>query len=439
MIQKTQFLIAAPQTGAGKTTLSLALMRHFTQEGSIVQAYKCGPDYIDPHLHYLASRRPSLNLDLYMSNPLHARKIYKNYLKEADLAIVEGMMGLYDGAQRAVSSSVEVALCLDIPVILVIDAQRLAYSVAPLLYGFKNFDRRVAIAGVIFNQVNSEAHYQFLLEACQDVGLESLGYLPSNPDWELPERHLGLDLGQDMDYEQLIAKVAEQIPPYLDLEKLRSSTQLHTFGAEEASLTNRLAPSKLKIAVAKDRAFSFLYYLNIERLAQCGELIYFSPIRDEVLPSCDLVYLAGGYPEAHLEALQANESLRKSILDYCEMGGKVYAECGGLMYLSREIQVNQEDHYQMVGFLDLEIIMPALTGLQIGYRTLQMPDFEIKGHEFHLSEAKELAPLKKWGEAWNARKMPVSAPIYQKKNVWASYVHQYWGEKADFLEFILSA
>ena len=200
---KPAFLIAAPTSGSGKTTIARGLMALMASKGYRVQPFKCGPDYIDTKFHEAVCERPSINLDTFMATPAHVRELFAHYGEDADVCIVEGMMGLFDGYDRDKGSSAEIAQVLDIPVVLVVDAKSAAYSIAPLLSGFMNFRKDVHIAGVIYNKVGSERHYQMLQQVCDDLGIDSLGYLPKSPALEQGSRYLGLDFSQRPETKQL--------------------------------------------------------------------------------------------------------------------------------------------------------------------------------------------------------------------------------------------
>ena len=200
---KSAFLIAAPTSGSGKTTIARGLMALLASEGYKVQPFKCGPDYIDTKFHEMVCGRPSINLDTFMATPAHVRELFAHYGEDADVCIVEGMMGLFDGYDRDKGSSAEIAQVLDIPVVLVVDAKSAAYSIAPLLSGFMNFRKDVHIVGVIYNKVGSERHYQMLQQVCDDLGIDSLGYLPKSPALEQGSRYLGLDFSQRPETKQL--------------------------------------------------------------------------------------------------------------------------------------------------------------------------------------------------------------------------------------------
>jgi len=433
-MQKPQFLVAAPASNTGKTTVTLALLRALSQQGFRVQPYKCGPDYLDPFHHTRAAGRQSINLDTFMASETYVQNIYRQYLSNADIAILEGVMGLFDGAKKMQGSSAEIAILLNIPVILVINAKAMAYSVAPLIYGFKHFDKRLNIAGVIFNYVNTASHYQFLTEACEEVGVEALGYIPKNDKLQIPSRHLGLYISDDIDYDNLINTAATHVSQHIDIEKLLTITQtpfLPSCYQPKASSKN-----SLKILVAQDAAFNFIYYENLKKLSEYGEIIFFSPLTDKQLPKGDFLYLAGGYPELFLEALSHNHSLKASIVNYCETGGLTYAECGGLMYLGQTITNEQGQTFEMVKFLDLTTSM-VNKRLHLGYRKIQLNDFEIRGHEFHYSSVTELEKMQTLGKIYNAKGVAVSSSLYRKQNTFASYIHVYWGEQDEFLKNLI--
>lgn len=214
------FLIAAATSNSGKTTLTMGLLRALKNRGYNVQPYKCGPDYIDTMFHRLASGNESVNIDTFMSSESHIRQIYDRYGATADIRIVEGVMGMFDGYDRWKGSSAETALLLDIPVILVVNAKSVAYSVAPLIYGFRHFNPDIRLAGVIFNMVASESHYKFLKEACTDAGAECLGYLSRNPELNIPGRHLGLTISAQEEMEKLINLAAAEVEKHVELNTL---------------------------------------------------------------------------------------------------------------------------------------------------------------------------------------------------------------------------
>ncbi len=428
---KPQFLIAAPSSNSGKTTITLGLLRLLHNRGLKVQPFKCGPDYIDPKHHFLAAHSQSINLDTFMMSEDHVRSLYGKYSAGADVVITEGVMGLFDGAERMKGSSAEIAMLLDLPVILVVNAKAMAYSVAPLIYGFMHFNPQVRIAGVIFNFVNTESHYQFLKDACEDLGVTPLGYVPASDDIKIPSRHLGLAISAENDYNAIIERAAAHISKTVAVEQLLDVTQKDVPALPVPTI---LPPARtMEIAVAMDEAFNFTYVENLEVLKQIGEVTAFSPLGDRKLPATDLLYLPGGYPELFPEKLSANLTMRESILDYCNNGGKVIAECGGMMYLGETMADNTGKEYPMIGFLSLKTTMKDAR-LSLGYRDIEMGLNRFKGHEFHYSGYMEQEPLERIGRVFNARGKEVPTPVYRKNNVIASYIHLYWGENPGWLQ-----
>ncbi len=425
MNQKPQFLIAAPSSGSGKTTITQGLLRYLKNKGLRVQPFKCGPDYLDTKHHGWAAGEVSINLDTFMSSSMHVSNIYNKYTADSDASVVEGVMGLFDGAKKMEGSSAQIAELLDIPIILVVNAKATAYSVAPLLYGFKNFYPGINIAGVIFNFVNSESHYQFLKDACEDVGVTPLGYVPKNDEVNLPSRHLGLQITDSTQYDSIIEKIAAHISKTVDINML---LEICSSPFQKQLQTTSKTKGKLKITVAKDEAFNFTYHENLFALNQLGEVNYFSPLHDESLPETDFLYLAGGYPELYLKELSANVKMREAIRAYCENGGKVLAECGGMMYLCDEIIDSNGYAFPMLGILKQKSSMENMK-LKLGYRKVIVDNQEYFGHEFHYSNLIETDNEFSIGDIYSARNKKMDTILFRKNNVIASYVHFYWGER----------
>lgn len=429
---KPQFLIAAPSSNSGKTTITLGILRLLGNKGYKVQPFKCGPDYIDTKHHALAAHQPGINLDTFMMSTMHVKNLFTKHSKDADVTILEGVMGLFDGADKMQGSSAEIAMLLNLPVVLVVNARAMAYSVAPLIYGFKHFDPKLKIAGVIFNFVNTESHYHILKEACEDIGVEVLGYVPVNEKIHIPSRHLGLAISAENDYEQIIEQAAEHIEKTVDYKRLLEICSLETSQDLVIEKENRSQP-KLKIAVAQDEAFNFTYHENLEILNQIGEITFFSPVNDARLPMADLLYFSGGYPELYLNELSSNIAMREAVLDFCKKGGKVIAECGGMMYLGKEIINKEGNNYPMAGFLDIETSMQQAK-LSLGYRKVFIGNKTLKGHEFHYSSCIEKSKMNSSAEVFNAQGLRVNTPIYHQKNVIASYIHFYWGDNPEIMD-----
>lgn len=430
-MQKSQFLIGAASSGSGKTTFTLGLLRALRHRNLNVQPFKCGPDYLDTKHHAAAAGQESYNLDTFMASPDHIQEIYARYSQGADVCITEGVMGLFDGYNQMQGSSAEIATILRLPVILVLNARSTAYTVAAILYGFKHFRPEVKIAGAIFNFVGSEAHYEYLKQACQDAGIEALGYLPKCPDIEIPSRHLGLNTDSEFCFDTFADRIAGQIEKTVDIGRLLAITSADTpsvSGLKTPPSPIRSVKNTLRISVARDEAFDFIYPENIRALEQQGNITYFSPLHDRILPPSDFVYLPGGYPEFHLPGLSSNESMRRSILQYCQNHGRLFAECGGMMYLCESIKDEQGNPYPMCGFLPQDATMENMK-LTLGYRKIFIDGHEYRGHEFHYSRIiPNPSPLPSIAGVFNARDKQVDTPVYKINRVIASYVHFYWAE-----------
>ena len=419
-------MIAAPSSGSGKTTIARGLMALLAGKGYKVQPFKCGPDYIDTKFHEAVCGRPSINLDTFMATKEHVCELFSHYGADADVCIVEGMMGLFDGYDRDRGSSAEIAGTLGIPVVLVVDAKSAAYSVAPLLQGFINFRKDVSIRGIIFNKVGSERHYAMLQQVCDDLHVECFGYLPKQTSLEQGSRYLGLDFSQQTENTVLVRLLEEHI----DWERLLRIASVPDVGNDRPNVRYSQSQRQvLPVMMARNReSFSFLYQETIDRL---GEVMYFDPETD--VPSLDgigLLYLPGGYPEKHLETLVRNEACRTAIKDYAERGGRVVAECGGMMYLCKEI-VTDEGRFPMCGVLPYAITArKADRRLSLGYRRFVLDGKEYRGHEFHYTQfltdqdAQASAP-RSVAQVFNAKGEPVSTPVFRWKNVLASYTHLY--------------
>ncbi|WP_438425713.1 cobyrinate a,c-diamide synthase [Aquimarina macrocephali] len=416
------FLIAAPWSNSGKTTLTLGMSRWFSNQGNTVQTFKCGPDYIDTIHHSTAARKSAINLDTVMMPEKHVKTVFEHYSASVDISIIEGVMGLFDGAVKDRGSSAAIAKLLDIPVILVVNASAMAYTIAPILHGLKTFDPKVKIAGVIFNFIKTESHYAFLKEACDTVGIPSLGYIPPNEEIAIPSRHLGLHI--DGTFENVIEKAASHIAKHISLLTLLEYAKIVPEIDQEASdiITSE---KKYKIAIAKDEAFTFTYLQNLKWLEAIGEILYFSPIHDQKLPEADMIYLAGGYPELYLEMLSDNIAMRNQLKKAADRGVKILAECGGMMYLGNTIIDEEGKEYDMVGIFPFRTSMQNKK-LSLGYRKVVCNDLEIWGHEFHYSKVMNDDIIPTVGQVFSAREKEVSTKIYQHQNVYASYIHLYW-------------
>ena len=420
---KAAFLIAAPASGSGKTTIARGLMALLTAKGLRVQPFKCGPDYIDTKFHEQVCGRPSINLDTFMASPQHVRALFGRYGADADVCIVEGMMGLFDGYDRDRGSTAEIAQVLGLPVVLVVDAKAAAYSTAALLSGFLNFREGLQFGGVIFNRVGSNRHDNALRQVCHDLGVRCLGCLPKCAALEQGTRYLGLDFSESPDDRSLLRLMEEHLE-WQQLAALRPSGSTAPVAEElPAALTGR-------VVVARNaESFSFLYQETLDRFS---DVAFFDPENDvPPLEDCQLLYLPGGYPEKHLEALARNCPARHAISDYAERGGRVLAECGGMMYLCREI-VADEGIFPMCGVLPYAVTARrADRHLSLGYRQFTLDGRTRRGHEFHYTQFLGPAMPPSACQVFNAKGEPVPTPVFRWKNVLASYTHLYPDYEAD--------
>ena len=407
---KTAFLIAAASSGSGKTTLTIGLLRALRNKGYKVQPFKCGPDYIDPLYHRIACGRDSVNLDTWMQSEQDVKQVFLRYSQDADISIVEGVMGLYDGADGIRGSSAEVAELLGIPVVLVINARSMAHSIAPILKGYLTYRPATQIAGVIFNNVGSSRHEQMLRRAAEEVGMPVIGAIPRMKELYSPCRHLGLDISETERINQLAEKVAEIIQN----SKFKIlNCQLSTVNCQLSTINS--APAKAgRIYIARDAAFNFLYRQTIDYLRERGEVHFFSPLANETVPQdADLVFLPGGYPEFFLPQLSQSHATMESLR---QTRARVWAECGGMMYLSEGI-----DDTDMTGLLPFRTTMQGAR-LHLGYRSIKIGDKELRGHEFHYSSIMGTPPASDI-QLFDAQGHPVDTGFYIHGNIYAGYTH----------------
>ena len=422
---KSQFLLAAPTSGSGKTTIVRGLMALLSEKGFKVQPFKCGPDYIDTKFHQAVCGRPSINLDTFMTTPQHVCECFEYYAADAEVCVVEGMMGLFDGYDREKGSSYEIARLLNLPVVLVVDAKSAAYSMAALLSGFLNFKKDIRFAGIIYNKVGSERHFQMLKQVCDDLGVECLGYLPKSAAFEQSSRYLGLDFSTESDDRTLIQTLDSKI----DWKRLLSlsASQLNT-PSVSAKHSERSNETHSVLIARNNESFSFLYQETLDRFEKVS---FFDPEKD--VPSfenIDLLYLPGGYPEKHLADLEKNERCRKAVKEYAEQGGRIVAECGGMMYLCKAIVTDEREdqengEYCMCGVLPYTIsARKADRKLSLGYRQFVLDGKEYRGHEFHYTQFLGQVP-ESIVQVYDAKGNQVPTPVFKYKNVLASYTHLY--------------
>ncbi|HEX3702001.1 MAG TPA: cobyrinate a,c-diamide synthase [Vicinamibacterales bacterium] len=389
------FVIAGPSSGAGKTTVALGLMAAFRRRGLLVQPFKCGPDFIDPGHHERVCGRPSRNLDGWMLSPAANEAIFRRHAAPADVSVVEGVMGLFDGANGSGrGSTAEMATRLRLPIVLVVDASKMAASAAALVHGFATFDPEVGLAGVIFNKVGSPSHYALLTDALARAGdAVPLGYLPRDEQLRMPERYLGLVTADEGVLSgQAVSHLADVIEQHVDLDRVLSTAA--AVAGSPGRTAAHISATRVRIGIARDRAFSFYYEDNFDALrAEGADLIPFSPLHDRELPhGLDALYFGGGYPELCVEVLAGNVPMQQSVRRFVESGRAVYAECGGLMYLAQAIEGADRRSWPMVGVLPFTVVMTDRLQ-QFGYVEVAFTQDCLlgaggtiaRGHSFHCS------------------------------------------------------
>jgi cobyrinic acid a,c-diamide synthase len=446
------FIIAGTQSDIGKTSVSLGLMRLFTRRGLNVSPFKVGPDYIDPGHHSRACGRPSYNLDSFMCPTKYVRNLFSEVSLNSNIAIVEGVMGLFDGASpiKDTGSTAEIAKLIGLPIVLIINGEATARSAAALVQGFINFDPALNFLGVIANRVNHPGHANIIKAAIEKyTKTKFLGYLPNNPELTLPSRHLGVFQSHEQQenfYDKWASHLEQHIDISLILKSIRSFKKDHLDAGSRPALRwkGKLSKKTFKVAVAKDEAFAFCYQDTLDVISHYGgEIQFFSPLKDRQLPKdCDWVYLPGGYPELHVKQLSANKAMIQCIRDFGKSGKVIVGECGGMMYLGKSINDEENKKFPMVGLFNYSTTMHPKK-LTLGYRTLKPLDNDtvksnliLKGHEFHYSSFNKNMETTLM-EHSNGRTNIQVQDGYNNKNCFAFYSHLYWGSSGEWLKYIL--
>ncbi|CEQ23057.1 cobyrinate a,c-diamide synthase [Paraclostridium sordellii] len=438
-----KILIAGTNSGVGKTTISLGIMQALTKRNLKVQPYKVGPDYIDPSYHTFITGRDSRNLDSYMLDDEKIKYIFKNASKDADISVIEGVMGLYDGFGIDLNSctSSYTSKILKSPVILVINGKAMSSSAAAMVLGYKELDKEVNIKGVIVNNVKTKNHYELIKESVEKYcNVEVLGYFPPNDKFKLDSRHLGLV--PSVEIEALTEKfydLGSEIEKYINIDRLIEISESEEI--ETSFELNELPKFKNKsIAVAYDKAFNFYYKENLELLNQMNiEIKTFSPLYDEIVPKADCIYIGGGFPEVFAKELGINKKMRESIKKAHENNVPIYAECGGLMYLGEKLLDLDGNEYEMVGIFEgISKMTKSLKrfgycdGIAKADTVFSNKGDIIKGHEFHHSEFNSneecsYKMVKKRGnkivDEWYGG--------YSKGNTLATYLHTHFYNNLD--------
>lgn len=426
-----RLVVAATQSGAGKTTIVTGLLAALRQKGLKVQSFKAGPDYIDPGYHALASGQPAHNLDSWLVPKEILPEILAAEAGDADIAIVEGVMGLYDGGRQGISSTAEIAKIIKAPVLLVIDAKSMGASAAAIAKGFREYDHSVQLAGVILNRLGSDTHEAMIREAMAGIDMPVYGALRRNDDLKMPERHLGLVPVEENKERELIDRMGKAAAAQLDLDKMLALAR----SADSLELKARAVTGKqydCRIGVAKDEAFSFYYPASLKVLAQLGaEIVPFSPLHDNELPEVDGIFIGGGFPEMFAGQLAGNLAMREAIRQAAADGMPILAECGGYMYLMDSLQDFAGKVHKMAGVFPGQAVMTEKLQM-VGYVEAELQQdcllgnagTKLKGHEFHFS--KESEPVRDDSAPLVFRKLRNNSEYaagQQTRNVLGSYLH----------------
>ena len=457
-------IITGVSSGSGKTTFAIGLMRALKNRGYRVAAFKSGPDYIDPMFHRLAVRGNSYNLPMWMLEDETIHGLYQKRSNNVDISVVEGVMGYFDGhdVTSLHGSTAHLAKTIHTPVIVVLDASSMSLTSAAMVQGLVDFDKPSMIKGVIFNHIKSEHHFELLKRAIQlHTQVKCYGYLKPNKEIILESRHLGLVQASEVDYlEEKIENMAKWVSDTVDVEAIFEDFNNAKSGVEGVSEVLKnfrtdldICEQPLHIGIAKDDAFSFYYDENISLLNEIGiNLVPFSPMRDMALPEgLDGLYIGGGYPELYADVLEANASMRSSVLAFASKGKPIYAECGGLMYLMSTLVSLDGKTYNMTGVFQGNALMTE--SLQrFGHveaeldctkysksdklSSVAMPSKIVyRGHEFHHSkiegcDAEQLISIRKNQRNWTCG--------YSVHRVLATYVHNHFYSNLDFVKFLIS-
>ncbi|MEE8358136.1 MAG: cobyrinate a,c-diamide synthase [Candidatus Hydrothermarchaeales archaeon] len=432
-----RILLSGTSSRAGKTIISVGLMRALKNRGYRVQPFKVGPDFIDPSFHLFATGTYSRNLDSYMMTGENIQESFQRNAKDADIAVIEGVMGLYDSHNGLdeKGSTGEVAKILEAPVILIANIERISRTAAAFVMGYKEFDRDVNIEGVILNRTGSKRHSEKARLAVEKLAkMNVLGVMPRDEDVMVPERHLGLTPAYERDQlEKLFEKLAEFIEEYLDVDQIIeiASKAPELEEQEENPLFHPEEKFDINLGIIRDKAFTFYYQDNIDAFKANGAKIkYIDSLNDPKLPEVDALYIGGGFPEVFAKQMEDNTNFREDVNDFCSQGRPVYAECGGLMYLGERATTMDGKSYEMVGFLPIE------TQMQKKFQALGYTRYDVikdnpiskvgdslVGHEFHYSKIKLKDRVDLVYKAQRGRGVDGEYDGILKKNTLASYLH----------------
>ena len=386
-----RIVLAGATSGVGKTSITCSIIYALQKRGFSVQPFKVGPDYIDPSYLSTISKNETYNLDVWLMGKKQVLDSFVSH-SNSDISIIEGVMGYYDGfgGKSNLASTHHVATLLQSPVILILDASKTSRSIAATALGFTKFHKNSRISGIILNKIGSKKHEDLCRSALSNLKIPIIGVIPKNPSVNLESRHLGLiPVGEQKQLHKKIRQISKDISDYLDFDIIEKICK--TTPSLEKIKPLKTKKSKISIAIALDNSFNFYYHDNIEALRREGAKIkFFSPINDKKVPNCDLIYLGGGFPEILASSLTKNSSMKKSIKNNAENGMPIYAECGGLMYLTNSITYGKKKS-KMVGLFDVDTIMTKKMTLnytegKINSNCLISKPHNFRAHEFHYSK-----------------------------------------------------
>lgn len=440
-----RLVLAGANSGSGKTTLTLGLILALAKRGLKIQPFKAGPDYIDAAYHSYASKRPCINLDSWMMPKETISELFAHRAKNADISLIEGVMGLYDGLNDSeAGSTAELSKILKAPVILVVNARASSGSLAALVLGYQKFDPKINLKGVILNNIASPTHYQSAKKSIEKrVKIPVLGFLPRDEKLKLNERHLGLTpIYEKKAFSEFSRFLCKKTNENIKIEQIITIARLAKYIApiKQKIFNNIKIPKKVTIAVAYDAAFNFYYQDNLDILRQNGaHLVSFSPLADKKLPKgVNGLYVGGGFPEVFAARLAKNTTLKNDIRSKASLGLPIYAECGGLMYLSQEITDLKGRKFTMIGLLNAKIKMGKkrtalgyVNLVTLGDNILSKKGDKIRAHIFHWSHFIQ-TPRNKWAYRVNKNGSDVSCDGLIKKNILASYAHLHFASNLKF-------
>lgn len=428
-----RIMIAGANSGSGKTTVTCGILKVLQKRSLKTSAFKCGPDYIDPMFHTRAVGVPSKNLDSFFCDEQLLQGLFYNHAKNSDISVIEGVMGYYDGLsfESCEASSFSVAKATNTPVILVVNAKGMAMTAVALIKGIMDFKSDSNIKGVILNNVSKTAFEGLKTVIEKQLNIKVFGFLPNSPDCALESRHLGLVTPAEMqDINSKLEKLRELTQKYIDIDgiiELANNSQPFITDFREIKEENK----RVKIGVAYDEAFSFYYKDNLELLEKLGcEIVYFSPLKDSKLPkNIDGIILGGGYPELYLKRLSENVGMLYDIKYKLENGLPCLAECGGFMYLHKEIEDKNNNFYSMVGVIDAKAVYKNKL-VRFGYITLTNKDYILKAHEFHYWDSDNNGSFfkaeKPDGRVWEC--------MHEYKNLICGFPHIFYYSNIDFVK-----